>query len=92
MPEAIALLEQALAIDVCFAPAAALIGWCHVFQRALAWGPLSGAEVAEAVRLARQAVEIRKDDPETLWMGGHVISFLDGDHLGARPSSTALSR
>ena len=27
-------------------------------------------------------VEIRKDDPETLWMGGHVISFLDGDHLG----------
>jgi adenylate cyclase len=82
MREAAALLKLALEIDASYTPAASLIGWCHVFQRVQGWGPLSGAEVAEAVRLARHAVEIGKDDPDTLWMGGHVISFLGGDHAG----------
>jgi TolB-like protein/class 3 adenylate cyclase/Tfp pilus assembly protein PilF len=82
MRQAAALLKLALEIDPSYMPAASLIGWCHVFQRVQGWGPLSGAEVAEAVRLARQAVEIGKDDPDALWMGGHVISFLGGDHAG----------
>ena len=83
MREAINLMKRALLISPSYAPAAAMIGWCRMFQRLQGWGPLSNAEVAEAVRLALQAVEAGKDDPDTLWMGGHVISFLSGDHATA---------
>jgi len=83
MREAINLMKRALLISPSYAPAAAMIGWCRMFQRLQGWGPLSNAEVAEAVRLALQAIEAGKDDPDTLWMGGHVISFLSGDHATA---------
>jgi adenylate cyclase len=83
MREAINLMKRALLINPSYAPAAAMIGWCRMFQRLQGWGPPSNAEVAEAVRLALQAIEAGKDDPDTLWMGGHVISFLSGDHATA---------
>ena len=77
--EAIALLHRALAMDAAYAPAAAMIGWCRGFQRIQGWGLVSDAEVAEAMRLARQAIETGKDDPDALWMGGWAISHLAGD-------------
>ena len=77
--EAIALLHRTLAMDAAYAPAAAMIGWCRGFQRIQGWGLVSDAEVAQAVRLARQALETGKDDPDALWMGGWAISHLAGD-------------
>ena len=65
MREAVALLQRALAIDPSYAPAAAMIGWCRGWQRLQGWGPLSDAEIAEAARLARQAIEAGRDDPDT---------------------------
>ena len=66
MSEAIALLKRALAIDPFYAPAAVLIGWCWGFQRVQDWGPASAEEVAEAVRLARLAIEHGKGDPDAV--------------------------
>src|SRR6516164_6628998 len=58
--EAIVLARQALAIDPSYARAAALVGWCRGQQRAHGWGALSADDVAEACRLARQALEAER--------------------------------
>jgi adenylate cyclase len=81
--EAIALIKRALAIDPTYAPAASMIGWCRTFQRLQGWGSLSEAEVAEAVGLARQAIEAGRDDPDALWMAANPLSFFAGDHATA---------
>jgi adenylate cyclase len=83
MREAVALLGRALALDPFYAPAAALTGWCRAWQRMQGWGPLSEPEVAEAVRLARQALEAGKDDPDTLATAANAVTFLAGDRTTA---------
>ncbi len=47
--EAIVLLRRALEIDPSYAPAAAMIGFCRIHQKAHRLGNLSDAEIAEAV-------------------------------------------
>ena len=64
--EAVVLAQQALAIDPSYAPAAALVGWCRGLQRVQGWRALSADDVAEAYRLARQALEAERDDAETI--------------------------
>ena len=92
MSEAIALLKRALAIDPFYAPAAVLIGWCWGFQRVQDWGPVSAEEVAQAVRLARLAIEHGKEDPDALWMAGNTLSFFAGEHAsGASAIDRALA-
>jgi adenylate cyclase len=81
--EVIALLKRALAIDPSYAPAAAMVGFCRLVQRARGWGPLSDAEIEESLRLTRQALEEGKDDPDALWMGGWTIAALAGEHSAA---------
>jgi len=83
MREAIALLERALAIDPCYAPAAAMIGSCRFFQSIQGWGSLSDAEIDEGVQLARQAIDVGKDDPETLCMAAFTLSIFAGEHATA---------
>jgi len=78
--QAIGLLKRALVLDLSYALAAALIGWCRTFQRLQGWGPLSDEDVAEGVCLARQAIEAGKDDPDALWMAANAVSFFAGDH------------
>jgi len=77
--EAIVLARQALAIDPSYAPAAALLSWCHALQRIQGWGALSDDNVAEAVRLARQALETRRDDADTMWQAAYTLFFLAGE-------------
>src|SRR5262249_3920630 len=79
LAEAIALLRQALAIDPSYAPAAALIAWCRVVQRVQGWGALSTDDIAEAIRLARQALEAARDDPETVWRAAYPLFLLAGE-------------
>ena len=89
---AVDLLKRALAIDPTYAPAAALIGECCVTRRGLGWGPVSEADVEESVRLARQAIQWGKNDPEALWMAGISLSVLaDEDTLGASVIERALA-
>jgi TolB-like protein/tetratricopeptide (TPR) repeat protein len=64
--EAVILARQALAIDPSYAPAAAMVGWCRMLQRAQGRGALSADDLAEACRLARQALDAERDDAETI--------------------------
>jgi TolB-like protein len=84
MRQAVALLQRTLAIDPAYAPAAALIGWCRHFQRDHGLGgPISDAEVAESVRLARHAIAAGKDDPDALWMAAFTLTVFAGEHATA---------
>jgi adenylate cyclase len=76
---AIHLLQQALAIDPSYAPAAGLVGWCYCMRRVQGWILLTEAEVGEAVRLAKVAIERGQDDPDALWMAGVTLWLLAGD-------------
>jgi TolB-like protein/class 3 adenylate cyclase len=77
--EAVALARQALAIDPSYAPAAALVGLCRGQQRVQGWGALSADDVAEACRLARQALEAERDDAETIGQAAWTLFFLAGE-------------
>ena len=79
LAEAVALLQQALAIDPSYAPAAALVGWCRLHQGSQGWGALSDADISAAVRLARQALESERDDAETLARAGYVLFYFTGE-------------
>jgi tetratricopeptide (TPR) repeat protein len=41
--------------------------------------PVSDAEIAEAVRLAKVAIEAGKDDPDALWMAGWTLLVFGGE-------------
>jgi adenylate cyclase len=87
--EAITLLKRALAIDPSYAPAAARVALCRVGQVSFGLGKVSDAEISEAAQLAAQAIEMGKDDPDALWMGAHVLSFLLARTGRPRVPSTA---
>jgi TolB-like protein/class 3 adenylate cyclase len=76
--EGVVLARQALAIDPSYAPAAAMVGLCRVLQRVQGWGALSADDVAEAVRLARQALEAERD-AETIWQAAWTLFRLAGE-------------
>jgi len=77
--EAVVLARQALTIDPSYAPAAALVSRCRGLQRAQGWGALSEEDVAEACRLARQALEGARDDADTVWQAAWTLFVLDGE-------------
>jgi adenylate cyclase len=85
---AMGLARRALEMDAAYAPPAALIGACRAHQTTRGQRP-SEAEVVEAMRLARWAIEQAKDDPDALWMGGLTLALLGGDRAAA---ATALDR
>jgi adenylate cyclase len=87
--EAVVLARQALAIDPSYAPAAALVGSCRGRQRLQGWGVLSVADVTEAVRLARQALEAERDDAETIWQAAFTLFHLAGE---AAMAAAAIDR
>jgi adenylate cyclase len=45
-----------------------MIGWCRNLRGVQGWDPGSDAEIAEAMRLARLAIDTGKDDPDALGM------------------------
>jgi len=81
--EAIVMLRRALAIDPAFAAATAMLGTCRIHQRAHRFGIVSDTEIAEALRLARGAIEAGKDDPDALWMAGWTLSSFTGEQATA---------
>src|SRR6516225_11779863 len=93
LAEAVVLARQALAIDPAYAPAAVMVGSCRVRQRVQGWGALSADNVAEAVRLARQALEAERDDAETIWQAAFTLFHLAGEvAMAAAALDRALAR
>jgi TolB-like protein len=76
--EAIALLRRALAIDPSYIPAAAMVGWCRWVEVVQGWGA-SDDDVADCLRLARQALQAARDDAETMWQAGYTLFLLGGE-------------
>src|SRR5262249_24746525 len=89
LAEAVVLARQALAIDPSYAPAAAMVGRCRWLQRVQGWGAPSAADIAEACRLARQALEAERDDAETIGEAAGTLFFLAGE---AEMAAAALHR
>jgi len=81
--QALRLLRKALELDPSYAPAASLVGWCCVYQRAQGWGSPSDAEIEESVSLAKGAIETGRNDPDALWMAGWTIGGVAGEHARA---------
>jgi tetratricopeptide (TPR) repeat protein len=48
-------------------------------QRVQGWGAVSNDDIAEGVRLARQALEATRNDPETMWQAAWTLFFLAGE-------------
>ena len=86
---AIQLAQQALQLDPVYAPAAAMVGWCRLIQAVQGWVQPTDAEIADGVRLSRQAIEGGRDDPESLWMAGYAVLHLAGDRA---TGSVAIER
>jgi tetratricopeptide (TPR) repeat protein len=57
-----------------------MIGSCRIHQWAHGFGPVSDKEVAEAMRLARRAIEVGKEDPDALWMAAWTLAAFTGEH------------
>jgi TolB-like protein/class 3 adenylate cyclase/Flp pilus assembly protein TadD len=87
--QAVVLARQARAIDPSYAPAAAMVGLCRVLQRAQGWGALSADDIADALRLARQALEVERDDADTIWKAAWALFYLGGE---ATMAAAALDR
>ena len=83
LAKAVSLLQQALELDAGYAPAMALISGCRNLQRNRHWIPDAGPEVAEGIRLARQAITITRDNPDVLSTAGMSLAFLAGDNNAA---------
>jgi TolB-like protein len=89
--EAIDLLRQALALDPAYASAAGLFACCRIFQRANS-AISDEEELTEGVRFARRAIEVGREDPEALKMGGWGIFVLAGERAaGLRAIERALA-
>jgi TolB-like protein len=79
LARAIALTEQALAIDAVYAPAMALAAYCYAERRFQGWHKDRNAEEAEGLRLALRAIELGRDDANVLWMSAYAIRELAAD-------------
>jgi adenylate cyclase len=77
VPEAIALLRRALAIDPNYAPAKAAIGWFRVHENAHGRNPVSEADAAAAVALAKEVLEAGKDAFHESLTGVLILGFVD---------------
>lgn len=73
---ALALLDQALAIDPDYPLALSLAGWCHAQRSVYNWSETAGLSQVEALKLAERAAELSSDDPLILAVLGAVHTFV----------------
>jgi adenylate cyclase len=76
--EAITLLREALTLDPAYA--AALLCECRVLSATLAGTVLSVEERAESMELAKLAMNLGKDDPDTLCWASIALSTFGREH------------
>jgi TolB-like protein/tetratricopeptide (TPR) repeat protein len=74
--EALQLFYKAVELDPGFASAYGMAAWCYAWRMLNGWMVDRAKEVAETARLARQAVELGKDDAIALTMGGFALALV----------------
>ena len=80
-PEALCLLEQAIARDPCYGPA---LAWAAICCMRLVFDGRSEDQAADSVKgvdFARRAVEVAGDDPGTLANAAQVLAYF-GEDIG----------
>ena len=77
--EALRLFNSAIELDPDFASAYALAALCCVWAKINGWFSNSANDIAEVTRLARQAVELGKDDAIALAAGGNALVYVVRD-------------
>jgi TolB-like protein/Tfp pilus assembly protein PilF len=79
--EALTHFYQAIALDPSYATVHGVAARCYVFRRSGHWAKEYAREMAEAMRLARRAVELGPDDAVALCMAGFALSDIGGDAI-----------
>jgi len=77
--EALSLFRKAIERDPDFAAAYGMAASCYVWRKANGWMSDRTQEIAEAIRLARRAADLGKDDAVALCWGGIVLAYVGGD-------------
>ena len=77
--DALRLFYKAIEFDSNFASAYGMAAWCHAWRKMNGWMADRAMESTEAARLALQAVELGKEDPVALSMGGFALAFVIGE-------------
>jgi adenylate cyclase len=77
--EAKRLFERATELDPNYASAFGMAAWCVVLVKNNGWMARPESEITDAVRLARRAAALGRDDPIALWSGGSSLAYLAGE-------------
>src|SRR5262249_30875846 len=77
--QAMRLFSRAAELDPAFATAYAFGAHCYALRQAAGWMTERQKEVGETARLARQAVQLGKDDAVVLSMAGHALAYVVQD-------------
>jgi tetratricopeptide (TPR) repeat protein len=77
--EALRLFSKATEIDPDFAAAYGMAARCYVLRATNGWMTDKAREVSEAMRRARRAAELGRDDAIALCMAGFAIARIGGD-------------
>lgn len=79
MDDALRFFMQAIDRDPAFAAAYARAARCYAARKSNRWMVDRAKETVEAIRLARKAVELGRDDAVALAYGGYVLGYIGGD-------------
>src|SRR5262252_5378157 len=74
--EAARLFVRATKLDPNYASPYGIASWSGALRNSYGWMVDREREIADAVRLARRAVALGKDDPTALWSGGLSLAYL----------------
>jgi TolB-like protein len=77
--EALAFFYKAIDLDPDFASAHGWAAVCYTQRKQSGWMNDPNQETIEAVRLARRAIELGRDDPVALAAGGFALAYVGGD-------------
>jgi TolB-like protein/tetratricopeptide (TPR) repeat protein len=77
--DALRLFYKSVELDRDFASAYGLAAWCYAWRMWNGWMADRAKEIAETARLARQAVELGRDDAVALTMGGFALAMVIGE-------------
>jgi len=80
--EALGLLEQAIAIDPNYGPALSWAAICHMRLVNDGWTEAPETNRGKATALARQALQMAQNDPDTLANAAEVLAYF-GEDIGA---------
>jgi TolB-like protein len=90
--EALDLFRRAIARDEHFTAPFARAAQLYVLRKANGWMADRAGEIAEAIRMARRAVELGRDDAAALSNGGYALAYVAGDvRAGATFVDAALA-